>query len=239
MGSGKVGGLVSLLMVPSVPSLPSELGAIEEPQQEQSAALTGETPRRNGTMETDKDTSGIIATQTAKVGQNKGKPRICLWNRHNLPAAGFDVGTPINVVRSGNVIHITIGSEDSGRKVSRVKNHGKILPVIDLKGAIADLRCERVTVVFSEGWIRISPRCVSEDGVDNGGTITNEELRAIHSRNECPCSSSTDEQSKEAEEAADLDMQHLDSVHDRCDSVAGAAGFSVDFGTNGGLYALG
>lgn len=100
----------------------------------------------------------LLATQTAKVGKG---PRVCLWNRKNLPAAGFDIGTPIEIARfpgDGYPTHIaiTIGTGASRRKVSRVRNHGNILPVIDLKGPIVAGLGDRVRVDFFPGLIRIT-----------------------------------------------------------------------------------
>ena len=96
----------------------------------------------------------LLTSQTAKVGKG---PRVCLWNHRNLPAAGFSIGTPVDVSREGSTVEIRIGSEASRRKVSRVRNHGKVLPVIDLKGSIVDGLGARVLVEFFPGLIRISP----------------------------------------------------------------------------------
>ena len=108
-----------------------------------------------------------IAQQTAKVGANKGQPRVCLWNHRNLPAAGFHIGTPIDVTRipgdgCATQVVITIGDETSRRKVSRVKNHGNVLPVIDLKGSVVADMGPRVLVEFFPGTIRITPEVGGE-----------------------------------------------------------------------------
>jgi hypothetical protein len=74
-----------------------------------------------------------------KIGLNKGKPRVCLWSTKMI-ACGFPIGQPIDIqeIKLGNnektlaMIAIT-PTKDSPRKVSGVTNHGKKIPVIDLK----------------------------------------------------------------------------------------------------------
>ena len=89
--------------------------------------------------------------QTQRIGQSKGKRRVTLWNRA-LNDAGFPAGTRIAIVADTVAHNLTIlpnriavpdPSNDDGftlsdieprpRKVSSVLNHGKRLPVIDLK----------------------------------------------------------------------------------------------------------
>ena len=73
-----------------------------------------------------------MLTQQQKIGTSKGKLRVCIWNRA-LIDCGFSIGQPIEVRQiDADHIHIVPVGE-SRRKVSRVVNHGKILPVIDIK----------------------------------------------------------------------------------------------------------
>ena len=82
---------------------------------------------------------------TAKVGASNGNARVCLWNLCLLEA-GFTFGKPIEVkailggprgFKGKEPGRIEIRVEPfpfaSRRRVSRVMNHGKALPVIDLK----------------------------------------------------------------------------------------------------------
>jgi len=78
-----------------------------------------------------------LLQQEQKVGS---KGRVSIWNKA-LNAAGFTAGTAIAITHNHNE-HITRGdlatvtikpAADSKRKVSRCINHGKELPVIDLK----------------------------------------------------------------------------------------------------------
>ena len=95
--------------------------------------------------------------QIQKIGQD-GK-RVCLWNPR-LAQLGFAIGTPINIRVTPRRIVITPVAE-SNRRVSKVTNHGKVLPVVDLKVNKAGIKFEgwgthaRVQVV--EGKITISP----------------------------------------------------------------------------------
>lgn len=70
--------------------------------------------------------------QTQRIGNSKGKRRVCLWHRAMIDA-GFPIGQPISIkVSTGG--KVTIRPVDESRKrVSRVVNHGNVLPVIDLK----------------------------------------------------------------------------------------------------------
>jgi hypothetical protein len=112
----------------------------------------------------------MIATQTVKVGKYRKveNNRICLWNRNHLPASGFPIGTPIDIVvgcqhwggageGTEKVLTITIGNSDSRRKVSKVSNHGNTLPVIDLKGDIVHGMGTHVVVEYHENRILIRP----------------------------------------------------------------------------------
>lgn len=73
----------------------------------------------------------MILQQRQKIGQSKGKRRVCLWNKKMI-TAGFSVGQGISIKASSS--HITIRTDKAGkRRVSKVMNHGKVLPVIDLK----------------------------------------------------------------------------------------------------------
>ena len=101
-----------------------------------------------------------IMIQKQKIGASKGLGRICLWNRKMIEA-GFPIGQRITIYDAGADL-IIIKPDDGGkRKVSGVMNHGKQLPVIDLKqtkavniaklGGIGD----SVTVEFITGKIII------------------------------------------------------------------------------------
>ena len=107
-------------------------------------------------------------TQTQKIGQSKGARRICLWNRAMIEC-GFPIGQPIELVwaiideeRYDEFVLSIVPVSSSRKKVSRVVNHGNILPVIDMKenksldlsdlGDIGDT----VTVEFKDGEIRIT-----------------------------------------------------------------------------------
>tara|TARA_Y100001963_G_C6691454_1_gene404833 strand:+ start:549 stop:869 length:321 start_codon:yes stop_codon:yes gene_type:complete len=79
----------------------------------------------------------IIHTQKARIGQNKQKKRVCLWNP-KLVDAGFDYGVAIATKQRGNMLTITPSAEPTRRKVSRVMNHGKPLPVLDLRGELVE-----------------------------------------------------------------------------------------------------
>ena len=71
--------------------------------------------------------------QTQRIGQSKGKRRVCLWSRA-LNAGGFPAGTRIAILADTVAHDLTILPDlDGSRKVSAVKNHGNDLPVIDLK----------------------------------------------------------------------------------------------------------
>jgi hypothetical protein len=78
-----------------------------------------------------------IHKQTARIGQNKQRKRLCLWNRKMIDA-GFDYGVAIATKQRGNVLIITPSDEPTKRKVSRVMNHGKALPVLDLRGELVE-----------------------------------------------------------------------------------------------------
>ena len=98
--------------------------------------------------------------QTQKIGINKGSRRICLWNKI-MVEMGFSIGQPISIKSDGQMLTIQPTNE-SPKKVSGVKNHGKVLPVIDIKenknlvlsdlGNVGDL----VEVKFSKRKIVIS-----------------------------------------------------------------------------------
>lgn len=80
----------------------------------------------------------VIKRSKKKVGAYKGKPRICLWSTA-LIKAGFDFGQFIiyTYQRTEGEKHwsLCIGrpTTNQGRKVSKVMNHGKPIPVIDIK----------------------------------------------------------------------------------------------------------
>ena len=101
----------------------------------------------------------MIATQTVKVGKYRKieQNRICLWNRNHLPASGFPIGTPIEIVRDGSCLILYVGNSNSRRKVSKVSNHGNTLPVIDLKGEIVHGMGTHVVVEYHENMIVIRP----------------------------------------------------------------------------------
>jgi hypothetical protein len=70
-----------------------------------------------------------------KIGSSKGARRICLWSLE-LNRIGLTSGTPITLKWEGSIGALIIersADKDVRRKVSRVMNHGKELPVIDLK----------------------------------------------------------------------------------------------------------
>ena len=119
-------------------------------------------------------------TKKQKIGASKGSRRICLWSLE-LNRIGLTSGTPLMVYpcpfkeQSGQpaiVIRPCVEGEEARRKVSRVMNHGKELPVIDLKetrslslellGEIGDM----VQVEFcpprphSSGYVFITPAAV-------------------------------------------------------------------------------
>jgi len=108
-----------------------------------------------------------IHTQNQKIGKSKGARRVCLWNRIMIDC-GFPIGQPIELffehdpATGGEFLCIT-PNDAARKKVSRVVNHGNVLPVIDIKenksldldslGNIGD----SVRVDFyAEGEIRIS-----------------------------------------------------------------------------------
>ena len=65
------------------------------------------------------------------IGRSKGAGRICIWNRAII-TAGFPIGQCIKI--SSGAGGIEIRPDQTGRRsVSGVMNHGKRLPVIDLK----------------------------------------------------------------------------------------------------------
>ena len=72
-----------------------------------------------------------IVSKKQKIGSSKGARRICLWSLE-LNKIGLTSGTPISLKWEGKELVIEAAKE-SRRKVSRVMNHGKELPVIDLK----------------------------------------------------------------------------------------------------------
>jgi|TARA_R100001530_G_C4191639_1_gene122318 hypothetical protein len=98
-----------------------------------------------------------------KIGQSKGSRRLCLWNRE-LNKCGLTSGTPVRVTVLPDSITIA-ACKDSSRKVSRVKNHGNILPVIDLKETKSlSLAClgeigDTVLVEYSYTGVTLTPAC--------------------------------------------------------------------------------
>ena len=74
-----------------------------------------------------------IVSKKQKIGSSKGARRICLWSLE-LNKIGLTSGTPINLRwESIGLVIERSADKDVSRKVSRVMNHGKELPVIDLK----------------------------------------------------------------------------------------------------------
>lgn len=77
-----------------------------------------------------------------KIGLNNGKPRICLWSQKMIDL-GFPIGQPIKITQINKYDYDTNDGrkefvfiqpvKESARKVSGVMNHGKKIPVIDLK----------------------------------------------------------------------------------------------------------
>ena len=106
-----------------------------------------------------------LLQQEQKVGS---RGRITIWNKV-LNAAGFTAGTAIDITHNhtaytpSNMSPITIKpAADGKRKVSRCVNHGKELPVIDLKHTkalpMADLfTCATVTVTIHPNLVTIHP----------------------------------------------------------------------------------
>ncbi len=82
-----------------------------------------------------------LLQQKQKVGKSG---RVSIWNKA-LNSAGFTAGTAIAITHNhnehitrGDLATVTIKPDPSGkRKVSRCVNHGKELPVIDLKNTKA------------------------------------------------------------------------------------------------------
>ena len=97
-----------------------------------------------------------ILEQIQKVGNG---PRVCLLNR-KLINAGFEIGAKIKVTES-DTGEIIVTLDDNGKKkVSRVMNHGKVLPVIDIK-ATKSIPLKRfksqAKIIITSGKISISP----------------------------------------------------------------------------------
>jgi len=101
----------------------------------------------------------LFASKVVKVQKYEGieRNRIVLQNKDYLFRGGFNFGTPIEIDRHDDVIQITVGDQSSQHKVSRVKNHGNILPTIDMKGKLVHNLGAKVTVSYSEGLIEITP----------------------------------------------------------------------------------
>ena len=94
--------------------------------------------------------------QIQKVGQ--AGTRVCLWNRR-LATLGFPIGTPIKIHATPRRIVITPVTE-ARRKVAKVTNHGRVLPVIDLKqnkNVRFDGWGDHVRVVVNQGRITVTP----------------------------------------------------------------------------------
>ena len=99
--------------------------------------------------------------QIQKIGQ--AGTRVCLWNPR-LATLGFPIGTPIKIHATPRRIVITPVTE-ARRKVAKVTNHGRVLPVIDLK--------QNKTVRF-DGWGESARVVVKQDKItvtpfNNGG----------------------------------------------------------------------
>ena len=101
-----------------------------------------------------------IHTQKVKIGQNKGQKRICLWSV-KLIDAGFEYGVFVELTVSKTKLVITTSETKQRKKVSRVMNHGKPLPVLDLRGKHVEHLGEvndMVNVVIEPNKITISKK---------------------------------------------------------------------------------
>ena len=101
----------------------------------------------------------MLLQQRQKIGQSKGTRRVCLWNKKMIEA-GFAIGQPILVRANSSRIIVTVDNAGK-RKVSRVVNHGNVLPVIDIKetksidlSGLGDIG-DGVTVSIAKGKITI------------------------------------------------------------------------------------
>mgnify|MGYP003130369889 FL=1 len=105
---------------------------------------------------TEKNHNMNTLDQIQKIGQ--AGTRVCLWNPR-LAQLGFPIGTPINIRVTPRRIVITPVAE-ARRKVAKVTNHGKVLPVIDLKQTKQirfDGWGESARVVVNHGIITVTP----------------------------------------------------------------------------------
>ena len=100
-------------------------------------------------------------TQIQRIGNSKGSRRVCLWNRVMIEC-GFPIGQPIQIVSDAHSVSIVPAIQPSRKRVSKVINHGNVLPVIDMKetkslslahlGNVGD----SVTVEFAPGIITVT-----------------------------------------------------------------------------------
>ena len=70
-----------------------------------------------------------------KIGKHGNGKRVVIWATKMIEA-GFDFGTPIAIKQSKRGLTIVTGG--GPRVVCSVMNHGRRLPVIDLKGKLVD-----------------------------------------------------------------------------------------------------
>jgi hypothetical protein len=94
-----------------------------------------------------------------KVGTKSGKKRVTIWNL-KLIEAGFNFGQGIKIEtltsQDGYTIQLT-PCDDSKRKILKVMNHGKALPVVEFTGGILDQFTEgdKVTIEVKPNLIKI------------------------------------------------------------------------------------
>ena len=114
-----------------------------------------------------------LTTKKQKIGASKGARRICLWSL-KLNEIGLTSGTPIALRWEGSIGALVIersADKEVKRKVSRVMNHGKELPVIDLRetkslslanlGEIGDkVHVEFREVHVNDGYVVSTPAAV-------------------------------------------------------------------------------
>ena len=99
--------------------------------------------------------------KTQKIGASKGSRRLCLWNLE-LNNIGLSSGTPVEVKKTRKGLQL-VPCGESRRRVSRVLNHGKELPVIDLKETKSlSLAClgeigDKVLVSYSSSGVTLQP----------------------------------------------------------------------------------
>jgi len=93
--------------------------------------------------------------KTLKIGKHGNGKRVVIWATKMLEA-GFDFGTPITIKQGKRGLTIVPGG--GPRVICSVMNHGRRLPVIDLKGKIVDsFDTSHVMVKITDNKITISP----------------------------------------------------------------------------------